>query len=88
VTLITGAENHLWHRDSIDLTYEWLRNRASSRRERDRHRKHVLADYGHLDLFWSEDARADVYPLIEQAAGQSPSPSRAGCPLICTDDRF
>jgi hypothetical protein len=25
VTLITGALNRLWHRDSIDRMYEWLR---------------------------------------------------------------
>jgi len=74
VTLIAGAEDHLWHRDSIDLMYEWLRNRGSPG-ERDRHRKHVLADYGHLDLFWSDDAKRDVYPLIEAAAGQPALPT-------------
>ncbi|HEY4158706.1 MAG TPA: hypothetical protein VGM29_11440, partial [Polyangiaceae bacterium] len=60
VTSVAGADDRLWHRDSMDLMYEWLRNECAAPRERARHRKHVFAHYGHLDLFWSEDAQRDV----------------------------
>jgi hypothetical protein len=63
-TLITGAENRLWHRDSMDRMHDWLLSNASFRRE-PLHRKHVLRDYAHLDLFLGEGAETDVYPLIE-----------------------
>lgn len=65
-TLITGAENRLWHRDSMDRMHDWLLSHASFRRD-PLHRKHVLRDYAHLDLFLGEGAETDVYPLI--AAG-------------------
>jgi hypothetical protein len=69
VTSVTGADDRLWHRDSIDLMYEWLRNEATNRErdpavERTRHRKHVVPRYGHLDIFWGETAVQDVYPLF------------------------
>ena len=73
VTAIAGAEDRLWHRDSMDLMYEWLRNEAvdttqpNQRLERERHRKHVVPHYGHLDLFWGETSEKDVYPLFRDA---------------------
>ncbi len=65
VTLITGARNRLWHRDSIDRMYEWLSRGApvSSRHLV----KHVLTEYGHQDLLWGSDAEREVYPLIAEA---------------------
>jgi cholesterol oxidase len=66
ITLITGAENRLWHRDSIDLMYEWLRAEARPGR---RSVKHVLRGYAHQDLLWGERAAADVYPLIAEGLG-------------------
>jgi len=60
VTLLTGKSNQLWHRESVDKMYEWLRNET-----RAEHRKHVLPKYGHQDLLWGRDAARDVYPLIE-----------------------
>jgi hypothetical protein len=68
VTLLTGAENQLWHRDSIDRMHEWLLAHACFRRE-PRHQKHVLRDYAHLDLFLGAEAQTEVYPLIEAAFG-------------------
>jgi pimeloyl-ACP methyl ester carboxylesterase len=65
VTLITGNENQVWHRDSIDRMYEWLRRELPLAR-RPFIRKHVLPQYAHQDLFWSSKAAADVYPRIEQ----------------------
>lgn len=69
VTAIAGSDDRLWHRDSIDLMYEWLRNEATDRgadprRERQRHKKHIVQRYGHLDLFWGKDAHHDVYPYF------------------------
>jgi hypothetical protein len=61
VTLITGDLNSLWHRDSIDMMYEWLlRGRPSAQRVE----KHVLAGYGHQDLHWGLNAKDDVFPFI------------------------
>lgn len=64
VTLITGNENQVWHRDSIDRMYEWLRRELPPTQHR-QVRKHVLPRYGHQDLYWSERACEDVYPCIE-----------------------
>jgi hypothetical protein len=75
VTVMAGADDRLWHRDSMDLMYEWLRNEACEPKERTRHRKHVLTHYGHLDLFWSPDAERDVYPLLDRALTQAAAPS-------------
>ncbi|MGE5130736.1 MAG: esterase/lipase family protein [Sphingomonadaceae bacterium] len=63
VTLITGDLNSLWHRDSIDTMYEWLRRGRASEQPR-RLDKHVLRDYGHQDLLWGTDAPEDVFPRI------------------------
>ena len=64
VTLITGNENQVWHRDSIDRMYEWLR-RELPVAHRPHMRKHVLSNYGHQDLLWSSKSADDVYPKIE-----------------------
>jgi len=64
ITLVTGKSNQLWHRESIDTMYEWLRNET-----RGAHRKHVLSGYAHQDLLLGESAARDVYPLF--AAGLS-----------------
>jgi cholesterol oxidase len=68
ITLITGRSNQLWHRESVDQMYEWLRNET-----RGAHRKHVLPRYGHQDLLWGVDAARDIYPLILE--GLAPSSS-------------
>lgn len=65
VTLITGSENHLWHRDSIDCMYEWLRNEAPTC-ECD---KAVLTGYGHQELLWGKHSASDVYPLVREGLG-------------------
>jgi hypothetical protein len=67
VTLITGARNRLWHRDSIDRMHEWL-CRGSSR-SLFKIRKHVLAEFGHQDLLWSPKSPTTVYPLIATGLG-------------------
>jgi pimeloyl-ACP methyl ester carboxylesterase len=63
LTLLTGDLNSLWHRDSIDTMYEWLR-----RGRRDEQplslQKHVVADFGHQDLYWGVGAPKLVFPMI------------------------
>lgn len=62
ITLITGAKNRLWQRDSIDRMYEWLRRPA--RGENKQVVKHVLRSYGHQDLLWGKKSKEDVYEKI------------------------
>jgi len=63
ITLITGDVNSLWHRDSIDTMYEWLRRGTKSEQPFSVD-KHVLAGYAHQDLQWGTKAPADVFPRI------------------------
>lgn len=60
--LITGDENQLWHRDSIDRMHAWLRREQPSANVQ----KRVFLHYGHQDLWWSPDARraSGVYEYI------------------------
>ena len=67
VTLITGNENQVWHRNSIDLMSEWLDN--GPKIDGLTVKKHVLTKYGHQDLYWSSKARNEVYPLIASGLG-------------------
>jgi hypothetical protein len=60
IGLVTGRENVLWHRDSIDRMYDWLRRKLSDRQCR----KCVFAGYAHQDLFWGKNAAADVFPTL------------------------
>jgi cholesterol oxidase len=64
VTLITGARNRLWHRDSIDRMHEWLCRGHPARRAK--FHKRVLPDYGHQDLLWGRDSSHHVFPEIER----------------------
>jgi hypothetical protein len=68
ITLITGNENQVWHRDCMDRMYEWLCNgeplNGRPQSEDPLIVKHVLPKYGHQDLYWSTEAAKDVYPLI------------------------
>jgi len=62
VTLITGERNMLWHRESIDRMYEWLRSNG----KRDCV-KHIFPGYAHQDLLWGTDAPGTVFPVIGEA---------------------
>ena len=66
-TLITGKDNHLWHRGSVDEMYEWLRNEGCQRLH-----KYVVPGYGHQDLLWGPHANRDIYPLIRGAIEATP----------------
>jgi hypothetical protein len=64
ITLITGAENRLWHRESIDLMYEWLRN-IGDRPVGARVEKKIFPGFAHQDLYWRrESGDDDVYAAI------------------------
>jgi hypothetical protein len=65
LTLITGNLNALWHRDSIDTMYEWLR-RGRKLNQQQKLRKYVLNGFGHQDLYWGSDAPEHVFPLIRE----------------------
>jgi hypothetical protein len=65
ITLIGGSENRLWHRDSVDLMYEWLLSNAGGRGHR--FKKLILAGYGHQDLFWGPESKRHVYEKIHEA---------------------
>jgi pimeloyl-ACP methyl ester carboxylesterase len=72
ITLITGAENPLWHRDSIDRMAEWLARRGKPVT------KHVLDGYGHQDLWWGKRSQEEVFPLVlEAVAGARAKPVAA-----------
>lgn len=70
LTLITGHDNLLWHRESLDFMYDWLR-RTPERGERPRVTKHVARGFGHQDLFWCEDGsrRATIYARLLDGLG-------------------
>jgi cholesterol oxidase len=63
VTLITGALNRLWHRDSIDRMFEWLtRGKAGYLPQ---FQKHILPEYGHQDLLWGRHSSTEVFCKIK-----------------------
>ena len=70
VTLISAAENRVWHRDSIDLMYEWLRNNGCANCA-----KRVMPSYNIMELLWGANARNDVFPAVENGL-QSPRPAQ------------
>jgi hypothetical protein len=71
VTLVSGAENRLWHRDSVDLMYEWLRNTAGG--GRGRFYKQAYRGYGLQEIVWGKDAARDIFPNVEKGLlGKAP----------------
>jgi pimeloyl-ACP methyl ester carboxylesterase len=65
VTLIGGAQNQLWHRDSVDLMYEWLLKNHPKKPPA----KHVFRNHAHQDLLWGTDAakQGGVFETIAKA---------------------
>lgn len=64
VTLITGDRNQLWHRDSVDRMFEWLRRGPQRPGLREKYVKKIERGYGHQDLLWGRNAWRDVFPDI------------------------
>jgi hypothetical protein len=65
ITLITGAMNRLWHRDSIDRMYEWL-TRGTGRARLRKCEKMIFRKYGHQDLLWGTNSWYEVFPRIAE----------------------
>jgi hypothetical protein len=65
VTLITGAMNRLWHRDSVDRMYEWLRR--GDRHSGGRIGKIIFPKNGHQDLLWGRNSWDEVFPRVAAA---------------------
>ncbi|MEO5739346.1 MAG: alpha/beta fold hydrolase [Vicinamibacterales bacterium] len=63
VTLITGALDRLWHRNSIDLMHEWLCRGTPEHRRK--FKKRVFPNYAHQDLLWGEDSKERIFPTIK-----------------------
>jgi pimeloyl-ACP methyl ester carboxylesterase len=71
LTLMTGSENQLWHRDSIDRMYEWLHRLGTWSRDEagePRLSKRIFERYGHQDLFLSPLASTpgSVYDYVRK----------------------
>lgn len=68
ITLLGGAQNRLWHRESLDRMQEWLLR--GTRDSRDGWcRKSIVRSHAHLDLLFGKDAKREVYPRILDAVG-------------------
>lgn len=65
VTLVAAAKNRVWHRDSMDLMYEWLLNEA--RGPASRFEKLVFPNYGLQEIYWATDATTVAYPRLAAA---------------------
>ena len=73
VTLISASENRVWHRDSIDLMYEWLLAHAEPE-DTKRFKKEVVLGYNLQELYWGKNAAMDSYPVIERSLRRSFAP--------------
>jgi hypothetical protein len=62
ITLLTGNENQVWHRDSIDTMYEWLLSTVDRRTTTVR--KVVVPYFGHVDLWWSGQSQVQVFTKV------------------------
>jgi pimeloyl-ACP methyl ester carboxylesterase len=63
-TLICPTHNLLWHRDSMDLMFDWLRSYTRSPC-----RKCDIPGYNLHELLWGERAAIDVFPVIASGLG-------------------
>jgi hypothetical protein len=75
ITLITGGQNQLWHRDSIDRMYDWLRSQPCQHDPV----KRIRPEYAHQDLLWGDTKPAgpkseSVYDWIEQGVSRRDTP--------------
>jgi len=59
ITILTGHENDLWHRDAIDRMGEWLAQAVGP----NDFAKHVLRAWGHQDLLWGIPKPDEADPI-------------------------
>lgn len=64
ITLVAAGDNGVWHRDSIDLMFEWLKRSPKMHCE-----KFVARDKNIQELYWAPDAARSVYPVFAEALG-------------------
>jgi len=62
ITLIQGAENHVWTPAATETTYDALVHRFGN--DDGRYVRHVIPGYGHLDTVFGENAVHDTYPQM------------------------
>jgi pimeloyl-ACP methyl ester carboxylesterase len=70
VTLINAAQNRVWHRDALDLMYEWLKNNGC----RDA-TKHVMLDYNIMELIWGARVHDEVFDKVAMGLRGPASPA-------------
>jgi hypothetical protein len=70
ITLIAATDNGVWHRDSIDLMYEWLRRDPKVRCE-----KYIAQGYNIQELYWARSARETLYDVFAAGLGAKPAQS-------------
>ncbi len=75
VTLVSAAVDEVWHRDSIDLMYTWLRANDCVGAS-----KVVLPGYNIMELLWGERAHVDLFPVIAERVGKPPGISSIPAP--------
>lgn len=68
ITLVSAADNQLWHRDSLDLMYDWLKG-ARVEGQAVRCRKHVFQGYRLQELLWGKNAKREVFPAYLEGVG-------------------
>ncbi len=59
MALFAAASNEVWHRDSMDSMYEWLRNNGCGDCT-----KRVFSGYNLQELLWADTAPDEVYPEV------------------------
>ncbi len=63
LTLLTGALNTVWHRDSIDRMHAWLLDRNGPKGLK----KVVVPDFGHQDLLWGGQKSQPIFAQVLEA---------------------
>lgn len=64
ITMICAGRNQVWHRESLDMMYDWMRR---SRSTRDRCKKIPVPGYNLQEILWHRNAERFIYPRIQEA---------------------
>ena len=64
MTLVAAGDDFVWHRDSIDLMYEWL-----LRNPKVQCAKYIVPGYNIQELFWAKDAPTKSYDIFVAGLG-------------------
>jgi len=69
ITFASGAKNRTFVPRSTELTYKWLVDHNGPAL----YKRHVIADYGHIDSFMGAEASQDFYPVFLEQLEASPA---------------